>query len=80
MSRSSQGHNYINFVDHESLLIHTKLSADMNMIFMSVNERLDKIDSGFEKRIATKVSQILDKRVNSEMNKIRTDFESRLVE
>ena len=60
--------------------LFAKLSADMNMMFMSVNERLDKIDSGLEKRIATKVSQILDKRVNSEMNKIRTDFESRLVE
>ena len=58
--------------------LFAKLSADMNMMFMSVNERLDKIDSGLEKRIATKVSQILDKRVNSEMNKIRADFDSRL--
>ena len=58
--------------------LFAKLSADMNMMFMSVNERLDKIDSGLEKRIATKVSQILDKRVNSEMNKIRAHFDSRL--
>ena len=58
--------------------LFAKLSADMNMMFMSVNERLDKIDSGLEKRIATKMSQILDKRVNSEMNKIRADFDSRL--
>ena len=50
--------------------LFAKPSAHMNMMFMSVNERLDKIDSGLEKRIATKVSQILDKRVNSEMNKI----------
>ena len=57
--------------------LFAKLSADMNMMFMSVNERLDKIDSGLKKRI---VSQILDKRVNSEIHKIRTDFESRFVE
>ena len=58
--------------------LFAKLSSDMNMMFMSVNERLDKIDAGLEQRIATKVGQVLDKRVNSEMNKIKKDFDSRL--
>ena len=47
-----------------------KLSADVNMMIMSINERFDELKSSLESRIANKVSQILDKRVNSELNRI----------
>jgi hypothetical protein len=50
-----------------------KLSADVNMMFMSLNERFDELNSNLENRIASKVSQLLDKRVNNELSKIKRD-------
>ena len=58
--------------------LFAKMSSDINMMFMSVNERLDKLDSGLEQRIANKVAQLLDKRVNTELNRVRKDIDSRL--
>lgn len=58
--------------------LFAKMSSDMNMMFMSVNERLVKLDSGLEQRIANKVAQLLDKRVNTELNRVRKDIDSRL--
>lgn len=55
-----------------------KLSADMHMLFCSLQERMDKLESGLEQRISKKVSQLLDKRVNSELNKIHKDVDDRL--
>jgi predicted transposase YbfD/YdcC len=55
----------------------TKLSADMHMLFSS-SERMDKLESGLEKRIANKVSQLLDKIMNSEMIRIRKDVDERI--
>ncbi len=55
-----------------------KLSADMHMLFGSLTERMDKLESGLEQRIATKVSQLLDKRVNSELGRVRKDVDTRL--
>lgn len=56
----------------------TKLSSDMYMLFSSLSERMDKLESGLEQRIANKVSQLLDKRVNSELGRIRKDIDSKL--
>ena len=50
-----------------------KLSTDMNMMFLSLNEKFEKMESGLEQRISNKVAQLLDKRVNSELKKIKTD-------
>ena len=55
-----------------------KLSSDMNMMFLSLNERFDKMESGLEQRISSKVAQLLDKRVNSELSKIRKDVNDRM--
>ena len=41
-----------------------KLSTDMNMMFMALTERFDKMEWGLEQRISSKVAQLLDKRVN----------------
>ena len=46
--------------------LFAKMSSDMNMMFMSLNERLDQLDSGLEQLISNKVAQLLDKRVNTE--------------
>lgn len=56
-----------------------KLSADMHMLFGSITERMDKLESGIEQKIANKVSQILDKRVNTELNRIRKDVDDKLL-
>ena len=55
-----------------------KLSSDMNMMFLSLNERFDKMESGLEQRISSKVAQLLDKRVNSELSKIRKYVNDRM--
>ena len=55
-----------------------KLSTDMNMMFLSLNEKFEKMESGLEQRISNKVAQLLDKHVNSELKKIKTDVESRM--
>ena len=55
-----------------------KLSTDMNMMFLSLNEKFEKMESGLEQRISNKVAQLLDKRVNSELKKIKSDVESRI--
>ena len=39
------------------LQLITKLSSDMNMMVLSLNERFDKMESGLEQRISSKVAQ-----------------------
>ena len=56
----------------------TKLSADMHMLCSSLSERIDKLESTLEQKISTKVAQILDRRVNMELGKIRKDIDERL--
>lgn len=59
-------------------LMIKKLSADMHMMFSALTERVDKLESGLEQRISSKVAQLLDKRVNTELNRIKKDVENRL--
>ena len=54
------------------------LSADMHMMFSALTERVDKLESGLEQRISNKVAQLLDKRVNTELNRIKKDVDTRL--
>ena len=54
------------------------LSSDMHMMFTSLTERIDKLESGLEERISTKVAQLLDKRVNTELGRIKKDINARL--
>ena len=56
----------------------TKLSDDMHMLFESLSERMDKMESGLEQKIANKVSKLLDKRVNTELSWIRRDIDGKL--
>ena len=50
----------------------------MHMLFTSLSERIDKLESGLEQRISTKVAQLLDKRVNVELGRIKKDVDSKL--
>ena len=56
----------------------TKLSYDMHMLFGSLSERMDKLESGLEQKIANKVTQLIDKRVNTELSRIRRDIDGKL--
>ncbi|WAR08689.1 LOW QUALITY PROTEIN: hypothetical protein MAR_018647 [Mya arenaria] len=55
-----------------------KMSADMHMLFTSLSERVDKLEATLEQRESSKVSQLLDKRINSELNRIRRDVDDRM--
>lgn len=55
-----------------------KLSSDMHMLFTSLSERVDKLESSLEQRISNKVSQLLDKRVNTELNRIRKEVDDKI--
>ena len=48
------------------------------MLFGSLSERMDKLESGLEQKNANKVSQLLDKRVNTELSQIRRDIDGKL--
>ena len=50
----------------------------MHMLFGSLSERMDKLESGLEQKNANKVSQLLDKRVNTELSQIRRDIDGKL--
>lgn len=55
-----------------------KLSSDVHMMYHSLNARIDKLENGLEQKISSKVSQLLDKRVNVEMPRIKKDIDSKL--
>ena len=55
-----------------------KLSADMHMLCSSLNERMDKLESCLEQKISTKVAQLLDKRVNIELSRIKKEVNDKL--
>ena len=54
------------------------LSADMHKMYTSLHDRIDKFEAGLEQRISSKVAQLLDKRVNTELGRIRKDVDERL--
>lgn len=54
------------------------LSADMHMMYNSLHDRIDKFEAGLEQRISNKVAQLLDKRVNTELNRIKKDVDDRV--
>ena len=58
--------------------ILAKMSSDMHMQFTCLAERIDKLESGLEERISSKVAQLLDKRVNVELTRIKKDVNARL--
>ncbi|KAL4240044.1 hypothetical protein ACF0H5_000839 [Mactra antiquata] len=58
-------------------LLIVKFSADMNMLFGTLRKRMDKLEAGLEQRIAHKVSQLLEKRVNTEIIRIRRDMDEK---
>ena len=54
------------------------LSADMQMMYNSLLDRIDKFEAGLEQRISNKVAQLLDRRVSTELNRIRQGVDERM--
>ena len=55
-----------------------RLTDEIKKVNSHFNKRIDKLEFDMEKRLNDKIAQILDKRVNSEMKRIRQDTEQRL--
>ena len=50
------------------------------MQFAALNKRMDLMENGLEQRISLKVAQLLDKRVSTEMAKIRKAVEVKYIQ
>ena len=46
--------------------------------FSDLTGRLDRLESGLEKRISNKVAQILDKRISTEVSRIKKDVDDQI--
>ncbi|KAH3877350.1 hypothetical protein DPMN_001213 [Dreissena polymorpha] len=55
-----------------------KLSSDMHLLYSNLSERMDKMESNLEQKITTKISQLLDKRIGSELIEIRSEIKADL--
>ena len=53
-----------------------KLSIDMRNMFSNVTTRIDNLETSLERKITQKVNQIVDKRINSEVGKVRKEMNS----
>ena len=47
-------------------------------MFSDLTGRLDRLESGLEKRISNKVAQILDKRISTEISRIKKDVDDQI--
>lgn len=54
------------------------LLSYMNMMFVSLNERFNILESTLNQRITNRVSQSVNKRMNSEMIRVRKDIDGKL--
>ena len=54
------------------------LSADIRMQFNAMNERIDRLESGLEQKIASKVAQVFDKRITGEVNKLKKAVDDKI--
>ena len=55
-----------------------KLSTDVRSMFTDMSSRIDRLESGLEQRISKKVAQLLDKRVNAEVSRIKKDVDAQI--
>lgn len=55
-----------------------KMSADMAMMFQSLTERMDALETNLERRLTSKIANIIDKRVNVEMKQVKKHVDERL--
>ena len=59
-------------------ILSQRLTDEIKKVNIHFNKRIDKLEFDMEKRLHDKIAQILDKRVNSEMQRIRQDTEQRI--
>ncbi|KAH3777499.1 hypothetical protein DPMN_178946 [Dreissena polymorpha] len=56
----------------------SQLSSDTHMLFSALRERVDQVEKCVEQKIINKVSQVLDKRINSEVNRLHKDIDTKM--
>ncbi|KAH3735543.1 hypothetical protein DPMN_042079 [Dreissena polymorpha] len=54
------------------------LSSDMHTLLSALRERVDQVEKGLEQKIINKVIQVLDKRINSELNRLHKDIDTKM--
>ena len=55
-----------------------KMNQDMHKMFDSLTLKMDTIAEEIEKKLCAKFSQMLDKRINNEIRKVKEDIDSRI--
>ena len=55
-----------------------KLSSDMHMLYSALSKRMDKLESSLEQQLSTYVAQLLGKRVNTELGRIKKEMDANL--
>ena len=54
----------------------SKLSVDMRLMFSDVNVRISKLEDNPERKLTAKFNQIVDKRLGTEMAKMRKEMDN----
>ena len=69
-------------ISSELKVVNTTLSERISSEVKKVNEfvskRINKLETDLDKRLLDRLAQMVDKRVNSEMKKIRTEVDNRM--
>ena len=50
----------------------------MHMLYSALSKRMDKLESSLEQQLSTNVAQLLDKRVNTELGRIKKEMDANL--
>ena len=71
-------------ISSELKLVNTTLSeritTEVKKVNDTVSKRMNKLEEDLDKRLSDKLAQLVDKRVNNEMKKIRSEVDSRINE
>lgn len=67
-----------NDADTDVKTILTKISTDMLLMWDSLTERMNSLESNLEQRLTQKVANLLDKRINTEMKTMKRDIDERM--
>ncbi|CAC5415627.1 unnamed protein product [Mytilus coruscus] len=51
----------------------SNLSVDMQSMFGEINNRINDLEANFERKITQKINQVIDKRISTEVSKVKKD-------
>ncbi|KAH3822961.1 hypothetical protein DPMN_124755 [Dreissena polymorpha] len=70
--------NELHPVNSDLKALLSKLSTDICAMNVSINNRIDQLESSIEQKLTHKFAQLLDKRVNIELGRIKTNVQEQL--